>query len=255
LGQDAIMTDPSIFQLARDLEAAWGSENPILGDGEPGLEVDTLRWKVGDGVTAWNDLPYFAIAGIPGGGAEGALLAKAGPADYDFAWRSTTPFGRGLLGFADRDALRTALRPACMVRKQVDQVGADYSLATPTVMTWDQEVYKDDPGFRNAAFPTRLYAPPGATRVRATANVNATASTANMMQSLALLKNGSAAFDGRCAHAGVNSPNSLTRAFLASAPIPVDGSGNDYFEVSFQVTGDNSINLTAAQTSFTLEVC
>jgi major tropism determinant Mtd-like protein len=249
------MTDPAIFQLARDLESAWGSENPVLADGEPGFEVDTLRWKVGDGVTAWNDLPYFAIAGMPGGGAEGALLSKAGSADYDFAWLATTPFGRGLLGFADRDALRSALWPGCMVRKQADQVGVDYSVASPTIMTWDQEVYKDHEDFRKPAFPTRLYAPPGATRVRASANINASASTANMMQSIALLKNGAAAFDGRCAHAGVNSPNSLTREFLSSAPIPVDGSGNDYFEISFQVTGDTSINITAAQTSFTLEVC
>jgi hypothetical protein len=69
-----MMTDP-IFQLARDLEAAW------------------------------NDLPCFAIPGMPGVGVEGARPAEAGPADDDYAWRPTTPFGPVPLGFADRDTL------------------------------------------------------------------------------------------------------------------------------------------------------
>lgn len=46
------------FQLRRDTAVNWGSTNPVLALGEPGVETDTLKVKVGDGVTAWNSLGY-----------------------------------------------------------------------------------------------------------------------------------------------------------------------------------------------------
>lgn len=50
-----------IFQPARKTLAQWQSENPILREGEFGVVVDgnETEWlKVGDGVTAWNSLPF-----------------------------------------------------------------------------------------------------------------------------------------------------------------------------------------------------
>ena len=44
------------FQLRRDTAANWASVNPVLALGEPGVETDTLKVKVGDGSTAWNSL-------------------------------------------------------------------------------------------------------------------------------------------------------------------------------------------------------
>jgi len=46
------------IQLRRDTAANWNSNNPILAEGEIGVELDTNRMKVGDGSTHWNDLPY-----------------------------------------------------------------------------------------------------------------------------------------------------------------------------------------------------
>lgn len=46
------------IQQRRDQAADWTSVNPVLFDGEAGHESDTGRWKLGDGTTAWNDLPY-----------------------------------------------------------------------------------------------------------------------------------------------------------------------------------------------------
>lgn len=37
------------------------SDNPILLKGEFGIETDTYRVKVGDGVLSWNSLPYTGI--------------------------------------------------------------------------------------------------------------------------------------------------------------------------------------------------
>ena len=49
----------TIFQLKRGTLEAWGRNNPVLRQGEPGYVLDTGKLKIGDGSTAWNDLPYF----------------------------------------------------------------------------------------------------------------------------------------------------------------------------------------------------
>lgn len=46
------------IQLRRDTAANWTSENPVLGLGEPGIETDTYKVKLGDGSTPWNSLDY-----------------------------------------------------------------------------------------------------------------------------------------------------------------------------------------------------
>src|SRR5688572_31037929 len=47
------------FQLRRDVAADWTSINPILRPGEPGVEIDTGKMKIGDGLLAWTALPYY----------------------------------------------------------------------------------------------------------------------------------------------------------------------------------------------------
>lgn len=46
------------LSLRSDLAANWTSINPVLAAGEPGLETDTRKMKIGNGSTAWNSLPY-----------------------------------------------------------------------------------------------------------------------------------------------------------------------------------------------------
>lgn len=46
------------IQLRRDHSTNWTRINPVLSDGEPGLEIDTNKIKYGDGTTAWRDLAY-----------------------------------------------------------------------------------------------------------------------------------------------------------------------------------------------------
>ena len=53
------MPRQQLIQLRRDTAANWTSVDPILGLAEAGLETDTNKLKFGDGVTAWNSLPYF----------------------------------------------------------------------------------------------------------------------------------------------------------------------------------------------------
>src|SRR4051812_28797508 len=54
---------PNLIKLRRDTAANWTSVNPILAQGEAGVELSASpsvpsKIKVGDGVTSWNSLPY-----------------------------------------------------------------------------------------------------------------------------------------------------------------------------------------------------
>lgn len=49
--------------LRRMTAADWTATNPVLGDGEPAIEHDTKRMKVGDGVSAWSALEYTGGSG------------------------------------------------------------------------------------------------------------------------------------------------------------------------------------------------
>ena len=46
------------IQLRRGGAQEWANSNPTLAQGELGIELDTGRFKIGDGVTAWNSLRY-----------------------------------------------------------------------------------------------------------------------------------------------------------------------------------------------------
>ena len=46
------------IQLRRDGAQQWANVNPILAQGELGIELDTSRLKIGDGVTQWHSLKY-----------------------------------------------------------------------------------------------------------------------------------------------------------------------------------------------------
>ena len=48
-----------LIQLRAGPAALWALRNSVLAQREPGLESDTGLMKIGDGLTAWNDLPYW----------------------------------------------------------------------------------------------------------------------------------------------------------------------------------------------------
>ena len=54
------------IKLRRGTAAQWTAQNPVLAEGEVGLETDTRKFKAGDGTTAWTGLLYY---GGSGGGA------------------------------------------------------------------------------------------------------------------------------------------------------------------------------------------
>ena len=47
------------FQLRRDTAANWSFYNPVLLNGELGIETDTYQFKIGDGTTSWNSIILY----------------------------------------------------------------------------------------------------------------------------------------------------------------------------------------------------
>lgn len=46
------------LQMRNDTAANWNSKNPVLAKGEMGVEIDTKKFKFGDGITKWQELSY-----------------------------------------------------------------------------------------------------------------------------------------------------------------------------------------------------
>lgn len=74
------------MQQRRDTAANWTSNDPTLAAGEIGVETDTLRYKVGDGSTAWTSLRYAAVgsnvSGITGADVIANIVSLT-QAEYD----------------------------------------------------------------------------------------------------------------------------------------------------------------------------
>ena len=90
------------FDHVRNTAAGFTAANPVLGYGVTGLETDTGKIKVGDGVAAWTALPYLSGAAHqhPIGdvtGLQAALDAKATPAQVTAAVAAVVDAAPGTL--------------------------------------------------------------------------------------------------------------------------------------------------------------
>ena len=57
------MPRETLIQQRRDTEAQWLLVDPVLANGEFGVETDTNKFKIGDGTTKWSDLAYQGGSG------------------------------------------------------------------------------------------------------------------------------------------------------------------------------------------------
>lgn len=47
--------------MRNDTAAKWVQVNPVLGKGEMGVEIDTAKFKIGDGIKTWTALGYSGV--------------------------------------------------------------------------------------------------------------------------------------------------------------------------------------------------
>lgn len=73
------MSNYITIKLRRGTAAQWTATNPVLAEGEVGLETDTRKFKVGTGAAAWNSMQYW---GGSGGGAADFIDLGDVPASY-----------------------------------------------------------------------------------------------------------------------------------------------------------------------------
>lgn len=100
------------IQLRRDTSANWILNNPTLAEGEIGVVTDTGAYKLGNGVLAWNDLPYRELSPAAD------VITFANQPDptppgsgYTLLY-SRAVAGRSLIKYAGASGLNSPLQPA-----------------------------------------------------------------------------------------------------------------------------------------------
>lgn len=81
------------IQLRRGNASEWTSANPTLSAGEAGFEIDTRRFKIGDGTTAWNSLAYYATGTITSVTGSSGLSGSASSGAATLTLDTTTSAG------------------------------------------------------------------------------------------------------------------------------------------------------------------
>ena len=102
---------PTKIQFRRDIAAHWTSNNPILSDGELGLESDTRNYKIGDGVTPWNSLSYTPLSGTFNAVSLNAVVDPSAPVS-GLTFYSKNVGGRILPKFIGPDGMDSILQPS-----------------------------------------------------------------------------------------------------------------------------------------------
>ena len=73
-------------QLRRGTATQWSTTNPLLAEGELGLELDTGKFKIGNGTQNWNALVYASgIQGPTGPAGSNGVAGPTGAAGADGA--------------------------------------------------------------------------------------------------------------------------------------------------------------------------
>lgn len=154
------------FQIGGHDAAAWTGGNPVLLDREYAAEEDTGKFKLGDGSTAWNSLPYItfwsSFARLDGAVGDNAALAAAlsgkqgsdalltsiagltfGADSYIYGTGSDTAaagtitaFGRDLVDSADASAARTTLGLGTAAVKNTGTSGDAVPVLNGAAATW-----------------------------------------------------------------------------------------------------------------------
>ena len=136
------------IQLRRDTAANWTSVNPVLTQGELGIETDTRKLKVGDGSTAWTGLGYLIDTGdylvhndvddTPVNGAVDVPVSSNWAFDHAASTQAhgISAFGATLVDDADAATARTTLGLGNAATANLLGPNAYFAKSDPTKVAW-----------------------------------------------------------------------------------------------------------------------
>jgi hypothetical protein len=141
------------IQKRRDTAANWTAVNPVLAQGEEGIELDTNKEKIGNGTTAWNSLPYKTLGLTPS--AIGAATAAQG-AKADSA---VQPAGltKAAVGLGNVDNTSDANKPVSTAQAAALAVKADTTAVVAAVAAHEAAA-DPHPSYLTAAEGNAAYA-------------------------------------------------------------------------------------------------
>lgn len=100
--------------LRNDLATAWTTANPVLLRGEIGIEIDTNKFKIGDGTKTWSALSYVGTQVVVTGegevitgasvGADGTLTLTKGKLYLDDVYLENSLTYTAAIGVLDKPA-------------------------------------------------------------------------------------------------------------------------------------------------------
>ena len=71
------------IQFRRDSSAAWATFNTILAEAELGWDRTVKRFKIGDGITTWQNLPWYSTGEGESGGLVDSVNGQIGTVILD----------------------------------------------------------------------------------------------------------------------------------------------------------------------------
>jgi hypothetical protein len=126
---------PVQIQLRNDSASNWTAANPVLALGEFGLERNTGQFKIGNGTSTWNALPYGGIVGPTGAsgtnGSNGATGPQGPPGELtNLLATSPIVYNSGTSTLSLNQSLLTVAQS--QVTDLVSALSAKANLASPT---------------------------------------------------------------------------------------------------------------------------
>lgn len=100
------------IQFRRGTAAEWSSVNPILAEGEMGIELNTDLFKIGNGVDPWNDLPYGGLRGYAGSAGVAGSVGNIAVENVLYVSKSGNDQNDGSSLNLSKLTIRSALREA-----------------------------------------------------------------------------------------------------------------------------------------------
>lgn len=127
----------TIIQQRRDTSVNWAATDPIMAQGEIGVDLTLNKYKIGDGVTAWSGLAFPT-----GGGSAIAVLDEgvsvtAAAVSFDYVGDNVvvTDAGSGVLTVTHTTPAQIAANAASIVTLDADAITQNAVIALNTAKT------------------------------------------------------------------------------------------------------------------------